>query len=152
MGGGVSNGRGGGVIIQLAIYILNFSQLRCTKLREFQRQTVEGCYGISVQALKSVLRKDLLKTYVISGFYKVYFIYLGRAGRGKERRRETIPSSLREISIEPDAGLNLANCEIMTPAEIKSWTFNQLSHPGAPKPTSFFKEYLRKKIKINKHI
>ena len=52
----------------------------------------------------------------------------GGAGRGRER----IPSSLRAVSMEPDMGLKLMNREIMTGAEIKSRTLNQLSPPGAP--------------------
>ena len=35
-------------------------------------------------------------------------------GRGRERGRERIPSRLCTISEEPDVGLELPNCEIMT--------------------------------------
>ena len=35
-------------------------------------------------------------------------------GRGRERRRERIPSRLCTVSMEPDAGLELMNHEIMT--------------------------------------
>ena len=46
-----------------------------------------------------------------------------QAGEGKrERERERIPSRLLIVSTEPDAGLHLTNYEIMTRAEIKSWT------------------------------
>ena len=34
------------------------------------------------------------------------------------------------VSTEPDAGLDPMNCEIMTWAQIQTWTLNQLSHPG----------------------
>ena len=34
--------------------------------------------------------------------------------RERERRRERIPSRLCAISTEPDAGLDLMNCESMT--------------------------------------
>ena len=37
-----------------------------------------------------------------------------RGERERERERERIPSSLRTVSTEPDAGLELTNCEIMT--------------------------------------
>ena len=38
-----------------------------------------------------------------------------RAGRGgRESRRERIPSRLRVVRAEPDAGLDLADGEIMT--------------------------------------
>ena len=51
-----------------------------------------------------------------------------------ERERETqrIPSRLCTVSAEPNVGLHLTNCEIMTGSEIKSQSFNRLSHPGAP--------------------
>ena len=53
----------------------------------------------------------------------------------REREGERLPSRFHAASAEPDARLKLMNCEIMTSAEIKSQTLNQLSHPGAP---SFF--------------
>ena len=71
----------------------------------------------------------------ICGFFLV-FIYLflrGRAKRGgteRERERRN-PKKASAVSTEPDAGLDLTNCEIMTLVEIKSWMLNQLSHPGA---------------------
>ena len=37
-----------------------------------------------------------------------------RAERERERGRERIPSRLYTVSVEPDAGLELTNCEIMT--------------------------------------
>ena len=52
--------------------------------------------------------------------------------RERERERERIPSSLRTLSAESDAGLELRNHEITTWAKIKSWTLNALSHPGSP--------------------
>ena len=35
-------------------------------------------------------------------------------GSGTERGRERIPGRLRTVSTEPDAGLDLTNCEIVT--------------------------------------
>ena len=49
-----------------------------------------------------------------------------------ERQRERIPSRLHAVSTEPEAGIDPTNHEITTRVEIKSWTLNQLSHPGAP--------------------
>ena len=46
--------------------------------------------------------------------------------------RERICSRLQAVSSEPNVGLKLTKCEIMTLAEIKNWMLNQLSHPGAP--------------------
>ena len=48
------------------------------------------------------------------------FIYLflsekeSKQGKGRERGRERIPSRLHAVSTEPDAGLKLMNCEIIT--------------------------------------
>ena len=38
----------------------------------------------------------------------------GEQGRGRERGRERITSRLCAVSMEPDAGLKLKKCEIMT--------------------------------------
>ena len=35
-------------------------------------------------------------------------------GAEREREKERIPSGLRTVSIEPNVGLKLMNCEIMT--------------------------------------
>ena len=48
-----------------------------------------------------------------------------RGGAGREGER--IPSRLHTVSTEPNVGLELTNCEIMTLAKIKSRTPNQLS-------------------------
>ena len=50
-------------------------------------------------------------------------------GRDRERGRDRIPSRLRAVRTEPNAGLDLRNHEIMTWA---SWMLNRQSHPGAP--------------------
>ena len=55
------------------------------------------------------------------------FILRERAGEGqreRERERERIPSRLHVTSAEPEAGLELTNCEIMTRVEIKSQALN----------------------------
>ena len=51
--------------------------------------------------------------------------------RGAKRGRQRIPSRLRTVSTEPDAGLDSRNREVVTGAEIKSRRLNQLSHPSA---------------------
>ena len=53
-------------------------------------------------------------------------------GRGRERGRKRIPSSVCAVSAEPNVGLELMNHEIMTSATIKSLILNWLSLPGAP--------------------
>ena len=55
-----------------------------------------------------------------------------------KRRKQKIQNDSRKGSrlcadrAEPDRGLKFMNHEIMTWTEIKSWTLNQLSHPGVP--------------------
>ena len=48
-----------------------------------------------------------------------------------------IPSRLRAVSAEPEAGLDPMNHEIMTWAEMKSQILNWLSHPSAPRIHGF---------------
>ena len=65
-------------------------------------------------------------------------------GGGPERARETeskTGSWLWAVSSEPDAGLELTNCEIVTWAEVGRWT-DWLSHPGAPSVYCFEKQEL----------
>ena len=50
----------------------------------------------------------------------------------RERERERIPTRLCTVRTEPEVGLELTDHKIMSRAEIKSWTFNRLSPPGAP--------------------
>ena len=52
-------------------------------------------------------------------FFLSLLIYFERKsenkrGRGREKGKERIPSRLHAVSIEPKAGLELTNCEIMT--------------------------------------
>ena len=60
-------------------------------------------------------------------------------GRGREREREgeriQVASALS--STDPDSGLNPMNCEIMASVEIKGWSLNLLSHPGATNTLSY---------------
>ena len=64
----------------------------------------------------------------------------GQRERERERKRQRIPSRLHALSSDPDAGLYPSNHEIMTWAEIKSWSLNRLSYPGAPG-----KQFLRRR-------
>ena len=57
-------------------------------------------------------------------------------GRGTEWGRESQAGST--LSTEPDAGLDLRNCEIITWAQINNLMLNRLSHPGAPNLSSTF--------------
>lgn len=43
-------------------------------------------------------------------------------GRGGEEQRQSRKASI--LSTEPDVGLRLTDCDIMTSAEIMSWTLN----------------------------
>ena len=58
-----------------------------------------------------------------------------KRGGGGQRvgDRESQAGSFLTVSTEPNAGLEPTNHKIMTQAEIKSQTLNQLSHAGAPK-------------------
>ena len=52
-------------------------------------------------------------------FFLSLLIYFERKsenkrGRGREKGKERIPSRLHAVGIEPKAGLELTNCEIMT--------------------------------------
>ena len=70
-----------------------------------------------------------------SGFFLSFYLFLRERQMPKsqrERDRDNIPSSLRTVSTEPDAGLELMNQEIITWAETKSQMLNWLSHPGTP--------------------
>ena len=51
-------------------------------------------------------------------------------GKEGERERGRIPNRLYTVKTEPDTGLELTNCEIMTWAKIKSQMLNRLRHPG----------------------
>ena len=52
-----------------------------------------------------------------------------------EGQRERILEADSLLSVEPDEGLDIKTTEIMTWAEARSWTYNQLSHPGTPQNT-----------------
>ena len=80
-------------------------------------------------------------------FFKCLLIYFESAceqerERERERKRENesqAGSTQPNVSTEPGMELEPTNCEIMTWAKIKSWTFNWLNHPGTPKEFDFFK-------------
>ena len=42
------------------------------------------------------------------------YLFLREQGKGRERGRARIASRLRVVSLEPDAGLDLTNLEILT--------------------------------------
>ena len=66
-------------------------------------------------------------TLSLSYFFLNVYLFILRE-REKEEQRERIPSRLSTVRTE----LDLTNHKITIWAEIKSWTLNQLSHPGAP--------------------
>ena len=71
-------------------------------------------------------------------FLKFIYFETGRAQVEEEQReKERIPSRLCTVSSEPNAGLDPMDHENMAWAEIKSQMLNWLSHPSAPKNTSF---------------
>ena len=59
------------------------------------------------------------KLYFFNVFFYVYLFFRQREteheqGRGRERGRHRIRNRLQALSTEPDAGLKLTDCEIMT--------------------------------------
>ena len=72
-------------------------------------------------------------------------------GRGRETVREGIPSSFHAVGAEPNSGMHLTNCAIMTWAETKSLMLNQLSHPGAPQLTDLEMLKIVPEINPNTH-
>ena len=71
------------------------------------------------------LRKSIKNVAAVRGLESITppfclkFIYFERESqreweRDRDRRRETIPSRLHAVSTEPNAGLELTNCEIVT--------------------------------------
>ena len=64
-------------------------------------------------------------------------------GLGRGRKRERIPNRFRAVSIEPDTGLELINYEIVTRADIKSWSLNGLNGTPAASGVSVVTAYLR---------
>ena len=53
--------------------------------------------------------------------------------KGQRDREGENPKQALYFSVEPEMEFQPMNhCEIMTWAEIKSWTLNWLSHPGVP--------------------
>ena len=73
----------------------------------------------------------LLPTFPTLSFKFIYFERERKCEGGAEKERETQAGSIR-VSVEPNVGLSLMNCEIMILAEIKSRMLNHLSHPGTP--------------------
>ena len=67
-----------------------------------------------------------------------FFIYLWETERGEGQKERETQNPKQLQGTEHDVGLKLTNSEIVTWAEIKSQTLNQLSFPGAP-VSVFFK-------------
>ena len=60
----------------------------------------------------------------------IYFWDRDRTSRGGAEREWK--GEYHIVPMEPDVGLKLTNCKIMTWAQTKSWMLNWLSYPGAP--------------------
>ena len=100
-----------------------------TELMAWKRHVREGAVrtGIEEQLLtkksgsQACLGILFRKWKVWSRFVYIFFYLFFKErdtesmrGRGAERGRQRIPSNLCAISTEPDAGLRLTNCEIVT--------------------------------------
>ena len=89
------------------------------------------------------LNQDLWDKAQTLEVFKCLFTYFferdkEQVGKGREREGDREPSRLHAVGTEPKAGLELTNCDIMTWAETKSQTLNQLSHPGGPGHWNFW--------------
>ena len=65
-------------------------------------------------------------------FVRSFVLRVNEQGRSRGRGEERESQAGSKPSTEPNWGLDLTNREIMIRAEIKGWTLNRLSHPGAP--------------------
>ena len=101
--------------------------------------------SLSLSPMTLIIQASVKKSFRL--FFKPLFIFImiwiflhlflyfekererARAGEGQ---RERISSRLHTVSLEPDAGLELTNHEVMTLAETRSQTLNRLSHPDTP--------------------
>ena len=64
-----------------------------------------------------LLQGDRLSNLTFLSFQRLFYSERRRErqlGRGRGRERDGIPSRLRTVSVEPNVGLDLMNCEIMT--------------------------------------
>ena len=84
------------------------------------------------------------KFYNIQLFLKILFIWERACtwvwGRGRKREAERIWSRLH-TECRASFRAQSHDHEIMTRAETKTWTHNQLSHPGAPTTCNILKTY-----------
>ena len=111
-------------------------------------------FTLSVSSLNIPLKMQRLSFYWKRGRNQLYYFFIfififlvylflerekaGERQRERERKGERIPSRLHTTSAEPNMKLELTNHKIMTWAKTKSWTLNQLSHPGAPVEVDFW--------------
>ena len=112
----------------LSLLGLGLRDLRCSS------KWMRSSSRVSGELFSSKLIRFLFPTFICPAFFFLSsFIYSERErarecmhvnGGGVEREGERIPSKLHAVITEPDVGLYLKNCEIITSAEIKSWTLN----------------------------
>ena len=74
---------------------------------------------MSISKNISFFFKKMAISFCFEGLF-IYFERVREQGRGRERGRERIPSRLRVVSTEPDAGHDPTNCEMTIWAKIKS--------------------------------
>ena len=109
-------------------------------LRVVVRKIIQNSESWDIWALKGYHIPKNTNIYLLGISEKKSYVYFeresvhvcthtaGDGGAGEER----IPSRLWAVSAEPDMGLNLTNCRIMTWAENKSQMLNWLSHTHTP--------------------
>ena len=109
--------------------------------KEIFLKSTQNAYHISSTRI-------ILCGYIFFFFSLSLFIYFEREcvcvhqwGRGREREGERESQAGSSLSVQrPIWGLIPWNREIMTWAEINSWTLTQLRHPGAPHVLIFEQE------------
>ena len=76
-------------------------------------------------------------------FFKFIFLFWERAPIEEGQREEETESQAGSApSAQPDVGLKLTNCEIVTWAELKSQALDRLRHPDAPKAALKKKKFI----------
>ena len=121
---------------------INHSQHSCDKKRDssiYREKPLWPYASEAIHFVRLLIFTPMIKPYFFqllqTIFFFFYFLILRQsqlAGEGLETEGERIPGRLHAVPITLNMGLDPTNCENMTRAEIKSWTLNQQSHPGAP--------------------